>query len=815
VGSSLVLFGAVIAGVAGTLFTQVGLGRAALTTYSGSAGGAAGSSSQTVPQAAAPTALVSGSTVTVSWSTTTLSGGPPAPGYIVRRYTSVGVPTSTLSNCTGTITSTSCVESGVPNGQWKYSVRAVAGSWQGPESLLSGTVTVAVPDLVISNPTITGSLPSVLNGNISNFKSGESLSFHLDSAGGTVLSGTPATVPASGSAAITVTIPAGTNDAPHSVYAVGSLGSTAAAAIDIVDPPHLVSLTMWDTNSNGRVDEVRATFDDTLAAYTAGNAPWTLTNVPSGGTLQSVSVSGAVATLTIAEGAGAASTAAGSFTVALAANSAGIRDIYNHTSSFAANAVTDKAAPAVVLMAMTDTNANGKVDHVTMMFSEALPAYTAGTAPWTLANVPSSGTLASVTVTSPTLTLNLTEGADAANTAVGSFTVAMASSATGVRDAAGNQSSFAARAPADNAAPIRIAMDMLDTDKNGWIDSTTVTFSEPLAAYTAGTAPWTLANVPSAGTLGSVSVSGAVATLNITEGGGAANTAVGTYTIAMSASVSGVRDAFGNQASFAATAPTDKAAPAPLSILLQDNDTDGKVDRVRIAFSEALAAYSAGTAPWTVANIPSGGTFNSVSVASPVVTLNLNEGAGAVDTSAGSMTVALASSATGVRDAAGNLSSFAATQVTDNAIPLVTSITDTNGATNGKIEPGDTLVVTFSEPLDPATVPSSTTVTLGDPQGNGSDYLDITGITDGLRNTGTNGYITKNKQTASFDSTVALSNSNKTITITVGPACAGAGCASIGTVAATPNLSWLTATTITDVAGNIPTVTFTQAIRLF
>ena len=783
--------------------------------YSGSGLGGAGTDAQTVPQSGAPTALVTGHNVSVSWPATTMSGGTPAPGYVVQRYTSAGVAVPILASCSGTVTSTSCIESSVPDGQWRYSVHTVAGNWSGDESALSATVTVATPTLVFPSPTIS-SLPAVLAGTIANFVAGESLSFRLDSTSGTVLSGSPATVPPSGAGSISVTIPAGTSDAPHSVFAIGSSGSVAAAAISIVDPPHLVSLTMWDTNGNGKVDRVLATFDDTLATYTAGTAPWTLANVPSGGTLQSVSVSGTVATLNLTEGAGAASTAAGSFTVALASNSAGIRDIYNHPSSFSATAVVDKAAPAPISMVMQDTNTNAKVDHVAITFSETLPAYTAGNTPWTLANVPSAGSLSSVAVASPTVTLTLTEGAGAVDTSVGSFTVALATSGTGIRDAAGNLSSFVARAPSDGAVPLRVGMDMLDVNHNGYVESTTVTFSEPLAAYTAGTTPWTLANVPSGGTLGSVTVSGAVATLNITPGAGAASTALGSYTVALAASATGIRDAAGNQASFAATAPADKAAPAPLSVLMQDSNTNGKVDRVTIAFSEPLATYSAGNTPWTLANVPSGGTLNSATRSGATMTLALNEGAGAADTSAGSMTVALASSATGVRDAAGNLTSFGATAVTDKAVPIVMTITDTDGATNGRIEPDDTLVVTFSEPLDPLTVPSSTTVTMADPPGGGNDTLDITGITQGARATGTNGYVTTNNRSASFAaSTVALSNSDKTITVTVGPTCSGTGCAVLGTVLTTPNLSWLTASTITDVAGNIPSVTKSVALRLF
>ena len=60
----------------------------------------------------------------------------------------------------------------------------------------------------------------------------------------------------------------------------------------------------------------------------------------------------------------------------------------------------------LVTLNATDTNFNGKIDHVTAVFSETLSAYTAGITPWTLTAVPSGGTLASVTVATTTATLN-------------------------------------------------------------------------------------------------------------------------------------------------------------------------------------------------------------------------------------------------------------------------------------------------------------------------------------------------------------------------------------------------------------------------
>ena len=661
---------------------------------------------------------------------TSLSGGTPAEHYVVRRYTAGGSLQTVLPSCSGDITATSCVEQIMPTGTWRYSVQAAIGGWLGPESALGSAVTVGDAALTLSPTTVT-SLPATLNGTITNFANGEGLSFHLDSATGTALSGTPTVVPASGTAPVTVTLPVGTPDSPHSIFAVGSTGTAASAAITINDPPDLASLVMRDVNTNGKVDQVLATFDDTLAPYSAGIAPWTLTNTPSGGSLTDVSVTGNVATLTIAEGPSAATTAVGTFKVALAANSAGIRDSDEHLTSFAATAPVDQAPPAVISAVMQDTGtANGRIDRVVLTFSEAMATYSAGTAPWSLANVPSGGTLASVATTSTTATLTITEGAGAPDTSVGSFTVTMTSNATGVRDAAGNLASFSG-APSDGAKPVRVLGEMFDGDADGRVDQVVVTFSEVLASYSAGTGVWTLTSAPSGATLNNVTVAGTQATLALDEGTGTATTAVGSFRTALAASATGIRDGAGNQSSYNTAAPADKAAPVLLTLSMLDNNSNGIVDRVTAVFSETLTGYTAGTSPWTLTNVPSGGTLASVTTATATATLIITEGAGALDTSVGAMTVALATDAAGVHDAALNLASFSATTPLDKAKPAAVTIVDTNGATDGRIEVGDTLSITFSEALDPATVPATTTVTLTDPVGTGNDTLAIAGIING------------------------------------------------------------------------------------
>jgi hypothetical protein len=254
------------------------------------------------------------------------------------------------------------------------------------------------------------------------------------------------------------------------------------------------------------------------------------------------------------------------------------------------------------------------------------------------------------------------------------------------------------------------------------------------------------------------------------------------------------------------TFTVDTAAPTLSSLQLLDGDGNGKVDQVRATFSETLAASTA-TAPWTLANVPSGGSLASVATAGSVATLTLSEGAGAQDTAVGGFTVALAANAAGIRDAAGNLSSFAATAPADKAGPVVVGITSSGGV-RGRMEAGDQLAVTFSEPLLASSVPSSATVSERDPSGSGNDVLSIGGITNSDRDTGSNGYVTGNNSTASFaSSTVALSAG--TVTVTVGSTCAGGGCASVA--ASQGVLSFAPATGITDAAANAAAGTFATA----
>lgn len=352
--------------------------------WQGPGAGSVFSRAESVPAGEEPAASVSGRNVTVSWGESTFSGGSPVEGYVVRRYDGSGTAQAVGADCSGTVTALGCTEVAVPPGSWRYAVTPRHAGWVGSEGARSVPISVDPPSLSLSpsNPKVL-SLPSTLSGSIASLLDGETVRFHLDGAGGPELSGTvdgnptPAPVPSGGLADVTVTIPAGASDGPHTVHAVASPSGESASATFVVNaaPPALTALEMFDVNQNGRIDRVIATFSDDILCDAPCTSPWTLSNVPSGGSLSSVSVTAKQATLTLAEGTGARSTAVGSFTVALAAGPTRVRDADGNQSSFPATAPADRAGP--VPIGATDTNGatDGKMeagDTATLTFSEAI-----------------------------------------------------------------------------------------------------------------------------------------------------------------------------------------------------------------------------------------------------------------------------------------------------------------------------------------------------------------------------------------------------------------------------------------------------------
>ncbi len=207
----------------------------ALAAWVGADPGSGFARATIAPAGSIPSVSVLGRSVSVSWTASTFSDGGSVSGYTVARYDAVwGLVQTVHAACAGTISALSCTEDAVPPGSWRYSVTPRKGRWIGVESGLSPAVTVGAPTFTLSPSTIT-SLPATRPGSLTNYASGETVAYHLDGSGGPVLTGstTPSPLPASGAASASVTIPTGTPDGVHTLYAVGSGGSSATATVTI------------------------------------------------------------------------------------------------------------------------------------------------------------------------------------------------------------------------------------------------------------------------------------------------------------------------------------------------------------------------------------------------------------------------------------------------------------------------------------------------------------------------------------------------------------------------------------------------------
>jgi len=236
----------------------------------GSAGnGDGGTAAATLQQGAAPTVSENGSAnVVVRWGSAGLSTGLPADGYLVKRFNAeTGSQVAIGGGCSGTVDGTTCNVPGTPVGNWKYSVTPVFGNnWQGEEGLKSGSVNTGPGSMTLSRELFGGTvapLPATVSGSVSGFDPGEPIEYLLD---GTVpLVGSPSQAGAEGGATVSITLPLGTADGPHSVSVVG-VGAEASSGIlvdntapsfqiSVVPPPNAAGWNRTPVEVGGTPDD--------------------------------------------------------------------------------------------------------------------------------------------------------------------------------------------------------------------------------------------------------------------------------------------------------------------------------------------------------------------------------------------------------------------------------------------------------------------------------------------------------------------------------------------------------------------------------
>ena len=196
-------------------------------------------------------------------------------------------------------------------------------------------------------------------------------------------------------------------------------------------------------------------------------------------------------------------------------------------------------------------------------------------------------------------------------------------------------------------------------------------------------------------------------------------------------------------------------------------------------------------------------------------------GSWSVPLAASNLTDGLSYTVTAVAsDVAGNLASAVRTFQYDAVGPHVTSIAAGNG--NWAVNTGDTFTVTFDEPIDPLSVPTTGTLTFSndgnDCNSNVTNYS-ISGLAAGTASTGSCGYIVgigHTIRTVTWDGTFSVSGLQVTFTVTTG--CQETGCSSSLKTSAPPSnrqgaLQFTPLGTIADTAGNLVVVSTSTYCR--
>jgi hypothetical protein len=248
---------------------------------------------------------------------------------------------------------------------------------------------VASPSLTLSTTTM-NALPTTSGGSLASFLDGESVTFRLDNAtSGTVLTGsiTPSPVPTGGSATVSVTIPAGTTLGAHTVFAVGALGSTASAAITVVDmtPPVVSAAVINKTlgNKPGFVKQGGTYFVYANATDTGSTASGistvtaNVTNITTGSTVVPLTTVGGPFTVGGVSYAyrSASITASNPVIAGVKSFTVTATDVSGNAGSFSGSVTVDNTVPTASNVQTTNAGIVGKAeigDTITYTFSEAI-----------------------------------------------------------------------------------------------------------------------------------------------------------------------------------------------------------------------------------------------------------------------------------------------------------------------------------------------------------------------------------------------------------------------------------------------------------
>jgi len=365
----------------------------------------------------------------------------------------------------------------------------------------------------------------------------------------------------------------------------------------------------------------------------------------------------------------------------------------------------DLTAPSVSSASYLDTDGDGTVDRVDVVFDEDVSvSYDASD--WSFSE-PGTVNLADTGASVSTDTAQVTVSASANLTGgITDPTVLYTNNANRLTDLFNNAiATFGAPLTvADAAAPVALAYAYRDADGDGTVDRADVTFTEDVAYDECEPGDYAFGGAD-AGTVAVASCATSSADLRLTISNAPANDTNLALTWAYdkdAGTTYSLDDASGNfVADISAQSLSDFAAPHLVSGAYQDADGDGTVDRVALIFTEnTTIVYSDGD--WTATpndltsfdvSAVSSGNGTSTVVLTATAAANLTGVSGGTEP-----TLAFAAAGGSISDGTNQLATISAASISDSAAPVILVVTPSDGAEG--VATDASVSVTFSEAMD-------------------------------------------------------------------------------------------------------------------
>ena len=458
--------------------------------------------------------------------------------------------------------------------------------------------------------------------------------------------------------------------------------------------PAIVAQEYIDSDNDGTVDQVQLTFSENVTYSTYENADWSVTpNDLTGLDVTAGNVTDSN-TLTLTATADADITGASSQpTVAYSGN--GVVDAVSNQLADVTVTLDDAAAPAIKTATTDDADSDGKLDKVTIVFTESVSDASLSAANFSIGSV-ATDVMTTGDANDATVVFTIT---DDSSQSVDTDSVDVVFTAGSYSDGTNSMTVNQTIASIDAASPVITGQEYRDANGDGTVDQVVLTFSEPITYSAYEDVDWTVTanSITGLGVTAGTATNNATLVLTATATAGITG---GETQPTIQYNVAGdiyITDGSNTLAGDTVTL-TDAAAPVVISRTTGDFNLNGSIDRVTLTFSENLDSSTLGTFAVNVTGYDGEENYDADNTDN-IIVVNFTE-SGSYDTDATpEVQVTTAGSVTDAAATPNNIvAEESATVATDGAAPAIISAVASDATIDGEdIDADDTVVLTFSE----------------------------------------------------------------------------------------------------------------------